>query len=224
MVPTQRQIDDALRYLKIPREKGGNFTAEVLQAFSEVHRTARPGKIWARFALEVQNGCIYIGDGSISCRSVSLAQLFRNCRACIVMAVTLGPDVDRRTRTLERSDMTRGLIFDACASVLADSLCDEAESEAGLSLAGGEFLTMRFSPGYGDVPLSFSADILKMLDAGRRIGVTLTERGMMIPVKSVTALAGISDRPERHPSGCDACGSLNCPYRRRGSECHDKKI
>jgi hypothetical protein len=224
MFPTQKQIDDALRYLKVPQEGAGDFADEVRQAFEEVSRAARPGKVWGRFALKVYGGSVYLGDGTISCHSDSLSRLFRNCHSCAVMAVTLGAGIDLQTRALARENMSRALAFDACASVLADSLCDEAEAEVQSALAPGEFLTMRFSPGYGDVPLNFSAGLLKMVDAERRIGLTLSGRGMMIPVKSVTALTGISDRPVKRPAGCEACGKTDCPYRRKGTDCHDKKV
>lgn len=41
---------------------------------------------------------------------------------------------------------------------------------------------------------------MDLLQAPKRIGLTLTEGGMLVPEKSITALVGISDRPE------EACG------------------
>ena len=51
--------------------------------------------------------------------------------------------------------------------------------------------TRRYSPGYGDLPLSVQPALLDALDAGRRLGVTLTESLLMVPMKSVTAVVGI---------------------------------
>ena len=58
----------------------------------------------------------------------------------------------------------------------------------------GKSLTMRYSPGYGDLDISANKDILQVLDAHKRIGVTVTNTGIMIPRKSVVALIGITNK------------------------------
>ena len=140
------------------------------------------------------------------------------------MAVTLGPEVDRQIPLLSRDDMSGAVLCDACASVWADSLCDGLEREIERGLEDGEFLTLRFSPGYGDVPMSATADLLRLLDAGRGIGVTLSQKGMMIPVKSVTALIGIADRPQKRRRSCEDCAMKSCAYRNIGGLCHEERI
>ena len=62
-------------------------------------------------------------------------------------------------------------------------------------LYNDRFLTDRFSPGYGDFPMESSKDLVGLLDAGRRIGLTVSQSGILIPRKSVTAVLGVSDRP-----------------------------
>ncbi len=222
MVPTARQLSDALCFMGIPREGFAEMEETVREAFDDLSRTARPRKIWLRLPLRVESGEIFLGDGSIACRSADLSRLFRNCRSCAVMAVTLGAEVDRRTRALQLESMVKGLAFDACASVLADALCDEVERDVQSHLKPDEFLTSRFSPGYGDVPLEFSAPLLRALEAEKRIGLILSARGMMIPVKSITALAGISRRREERLGGCHVCGLASCRFRREGGLCHEK--
>ncbi len=64
----------------------------------------------------------------------------------------------------------------------------------------GEYLTPAFSPGYGDWDLRAQAKVLELLQAPKRIGLTLTGSGMLVPEKSITALVGISDRQE------ESCG------------------
>ncbi len=221
MSPERKQIEEALRFMRVPPSGYDKMLSLARRGFDELENFARPRKIWARFPLEIIKGEISIGDGSVSCRSENLARLFQNCHACVAMAVTLGPEVDRQTQLLGKIDIARAVAFDACASVLADSLCDEIEREIGLHLADGEFLTVRFSPGYGDLPMEFTGELLKILDAPRRIGLMLSRRGMMIPIKSVTALVGISDRPEKMNRNCDGCTFVTCQFRRKGGLCHD---
>ena len=133
------------------------------------------------------------------------------------MAVTLGPEVDRRILLAQKQDMLDGMVLDACASVRADALCDEVEGEIFRELREGEHPTMRFSPGYGDAPLTASADLIALLDATRRIGLAMTRSYMMTPIKSVTALIGISDQNEDRTRDCSRCSAgPDCPYRKRG--------
>ena len=53
---------------------------------------------------------------------------------------------------------------------------------------------MRFSPGYGDLPIEVQKDFLPLLDAERRLGITLSESCLMAPSKSVTAIIGVASK------------------------------
>ena len=66
------------------------------------------------------------------------------------------------------------------------------------------YLTDRFSPGYGDMPLAQSGQICEVLNAGRSIGLTVSQSGILMPRKSVTAVLGISrTQVLRRPKGCE---------------------
>ena len=51
----------------------------------------------------------------------------------------------------------------------------------------------RFSPGYGDCPLSAQRSIVNALNATRLIGLTVTPTSLLMPTKSVTAVIGLFD-------------------------------
>ena len=68
---------------------------------------------------------------------------------------------------------------------------DRIEAEARASLAEGETLMPRRSPGYGEMPLSLSREIVDRLEATRRIGVAVTDSDLLVPSKSVTAICEI---------------------------------
>ena len=53
--------------------------------------------------------------------------------------------------------------------------------------------TWRFSPGYGDLPLSLQEELLSAVEAGKRIGLATTAGYMLTPMKSVTAIIGLQD-------------------------------
>ena len=79
---------------------------------------------------------------------------------------------------------------------------------------------MRFSPGYGDLPLEVSDKLLDALNAKKEIGINMTKSFMLVPVKSVTAIIGISDRKESRGRNCSLCSiSEVCKYRKGGVFC-----
>lgn len=120
------------------------------------------------------------------------------------------------------SDMARALILDSCASAAVENLCDNLETDLRAEVeAEGLFLTDRFSPGYGDLPLSFQRDFCALLNAQRQIGLTVSESSLLIPRKSVTAVLGISHWPRTtRSSGCANCNLFEtCQIRKSGATC-----
>lgn len=113
--------------------------------------------------------------------SSDLARNLKNCDSAFIVAVTLGLGVDRLLRQ-ESVKSTADLLFaDAVASALVEALCDRVQELLPADTKP------RFSPGYGDLPLSLQKTILDFLKTD---GITLTETNLMIPTKSVTFIAG----------------------------------
>ena len=80
--------------------------------------------------------------------------------------------------------------------------------------APGLYLRPRFSPGYGDLDISHQWAMFDLLEVEKRLGLSLTQTHMMLPEKSVTAIAGLSDVPGARVGGCAACAKTDCPNRR----------
>ena len=117
-------------------------------------------------------------------------------------------------------DMAKAVLLDGCGSAWVEAGCDEAEGELSERLPG-RFLTDRFSPGYGDLPLSLQPAICGALDTQRILGLYVTDSCLLNPGKSVTAIVGVSDRPQMaRVRGCRYC-SMNqtCQLRKGGKSC-----
>ena len=123
----------------------------------------------------------------MSVYSMDLAKNLSGCREAFVMAVTLGHGVERLLSKLSRLSSADFFIYDAVGSALAESVCDIAED----IIKDGTPCKARFSPGYGDLPLSVQRDVLTALNAEKLLGITLTDTNLMIPQKSITAFIGI---------------------------------
>ena len=138
----------------------------------------------------------------------------------VIMAVTLGSEMDRLISKTQLTNMSDAVIIDAIASTLAEQTADELEKEIRADFeVDGKVLGGRFSPGYGDFPLTAQKGIIELLEADKRIGLTLNKNGMLSPVKSITAIIKIYDEGEKIEKvrGCGSCNIKETCGFRKGS-------
>ena len=146
----------------------------------------------------------------------------QHCTHVILLAVTLGAQLDAMIRRAEAMDMAQAVVMDAAASVAVEQAAQQAEESLRTQLAAeGRYLTGRYSPGYGDFPLTVQREVLHLTDAGRKIGLTVTPSNIMTPRKSITAVLGVAEIPVRgHLAGCSHCVlQKTCIFRKRGKRC-----
>ena len=118
--------------------------------------------------------------------------------------------------------MYLALMLDSCASCAIENVCDNFQNELEERLFNENlYLTDRFSPGYGDMPFEQQREICEILNTSKTIGVSLNESGIMIPRKSVTAIMGIAQKPQKKRfRGCEYCSMFeNCDFRKGGITC-----
>ena len=152
----------------------------------------------------------------------SIAAHLEGAVAVGVLAVTAGMPVDAELRRLSLTDSVAEVIFDAAGSALVERAADAAEASLVAQAADrGLYVGSRFSPGYGDLPLSTQPVLLAALDAGRQLGITLSPTLLMSPSKSVTAVVGLFEEPpERECVICDECLRREfCELRSTGRRC-----
>ena len=101
---------------------------------------------------------------------------------------TVGASFDAWHRKLAVTSAADALIAQAIGTAAVEKVMDGLEEEIRGMLRFGEAIRPRWSPGYGDVPLELSREILAKLDATRRLGVSLTDSLLLVPTKSVTAV------------------------------------
>ena len=191
---------------------------EELRRWSETLKAeAEPRAVWKLFPLLPD---FSLAGACFRLEGESVRALLKDCDQVILMAATLGSSVERLIRRTQTVDMAGALILDACGSAAIENVCDNLCAELAAGFAP-RYLTDRFSPGYGDMPLTEQRELFHVLDVTRRIGVSLSDSGLMLPQKSVTALIGVSDRPQpkRH-RGCPSCSMFEtCAFRKDGKSC-----
>ena len=222
LIPERREI---LRYLgykgAAPDEE---IQREIDVCVDDLNKAVTPRFVYEKFALsreQAQPQEEQLCFAGIRVSSKDLSVNLRDCCGVYLMAVTLGPGPDMLVRRASVSRMSRAVIYQAAAAAMTEVWCDrindrirqEAEKD-------GLYTRPRFSPGYGDLPLSLQKEISRILNMPKEIGVSLTDTMLMTPSKSVTALIGISDTPGKCvPAGCAGCAaSADCAYARTETE------
>lgn len=122
-------------------------------------------------------------------RSANLASNLESCKTVILFAATVGVGIDRLIAKYGRLSPAKALMFQAIGAERIEALCDTFCKDIEVELHSGP--RPRFSPGYGDLPLSVQRDIFSVLDCSKRIGLVLNDSLLMSPSKSVTAFMGI---------------------------------
>jgi len=110
----------------------------------------------------------------------------------IFLCGTIGTEFDRWQRQLSVLSAADALFSQQIGLDAVERVMDEMENRLRKEVeAEGKKLLPRWSPGYGNRPLSLSREILERLDATRRIGVSITDSDLLVPSKSVTAICEI---------------------------------
>ena len=147
--------------------------------------------------------------------SAALRKNLNGCREVLIFAATLGMRFEKKLQFFSASEALDALIFQAIGTELLEDFCDKITETVFLkSYPDGFGVKPRFSPGYGDLSIEFQRDIFRVLKPEKIIGAYLTESLMMVPSKTVTAIAGITDKPIAAPHSCSSCSKTDCEFRK----------
>jgi len=179
------------RRLGVP---AGGAAAEMEREFDAAYERARDVlapkhsyNLWA--VASARRGVLTLENG-VALESGLLAKLAEGADAVAAMAATVGPGIDDLVEDYNaRGDAFAMMVADAVGSVAAEELISLVHAAVATEAerAGGA-VTRRVSPGYGDFDLANQPRLLG-LAGGAALGITLTENFMMVPRKSVTAVA-----------------------------------
>ena len=180
---------EAFRYMscKSPDEQMKHLFEECL---SECEGALSYKACWREFPLLFCGEEINLGFARTKSRA-----LFTNLKGCgkiVLFAATVGHEMDRLIKKQTLLSPAKSVCLQAIGSERVESLCDTLNAELKEQYKKQGFLLKpRFSPGYGDLPLSLQREIMPALDCAQLLGINLGENLMMSPSKSVTAIIGV---------------------------------
>ena len=213
-------LNEVLRYMGCPPDQAEkSLRVQVRAGTEEIRRAAVPRWAYRIFETSEEEGGVRLSCGLLLPGRDLKAHL-TGCGRVVLFCATLGAGVDALIRRAESGDMLRALILDCSAAAAVEQVCDQVEREL-QGMFPGSYFPFRYSPGYGDLPLSLQGELLALLDAPRRVGLTATSTHILLPRKSVTAFLGVADRPvEREARSCVNCPAHEtCQYRKSGGHC-----
>lgn len=214
-------MDEIRRYLGYRPDAPSDSREDLLiEAFiAAMSEVIRPRFCYQIFSVEEQD-TLFLPECNLHLPGKDIKKHLQNCKKIVLLAVTLGIEADNLIRVTEAESMNGALTLDAIATELTEQLCNHAEEEILLLVQKDNlFLTSRFSPGYGDLPITLQKPISEILDTPRKIGLTVTEHSLMLPRKSVTAIIGITETPCKQTGHNCALCAINgtCRFRKEDS-------
>lgn len=187
-----------LIYTRLGYDKNRTELSEVIRSDVErlLTKTENILEITAAFRivdiLEIKAPKVMLEDNTLLVGQ-KLSELLGNCDQALLMLATGGKRIMAHLGELQNEGrMSEAVVVDAAASEITDAALDLVMSHVKQQLRpkGRALTKMRFSPGYGDFDITQQADFYRLLKA-EAFGLALNDAYLLIPEKSVFAIAGI---------------------------------
>jgi len=157
------------------------------------------------FGLEFGGGEIYLRGTNVVLKGDFVNACLYDCEACAVLAVTIGYGADNLLRRAQVNDMVKAALLDD----LANRAVSELLVQTLVQLKTDFYKSDIFTPGCGDFSITCQNQLLDILGAYKSCGIAVTTSGALLPIKSMTGIAGLSREKKTAPRNiCGECG--NC--------------
>lgn len=188
----------------------------ITEAITEAQTIIEPRGNYLRLEnITISKDKVNLGTGQLTFVSQDIADLLANQDQVVILAVTIGPALEEKVEQLFASDqLTKATILDAVGSIAVEEAANELQEK--IAAEAKEIalpsLTMRYSPGYGDLDLDIQPQLLELVQ-GQELGVAVNDSFLLIPQKSITALIGLGQTESKVQPQCDF-DCANCDYDR----------
>ena len=162
-------------------------------------QAARPRLVWRLFPL-LEDGSLAGADYRPS--GEDIRAFLAECGSVVLLAATLGAEAESLIRRAGARRSADALILDAAGSAAVERVCDNFCADLAAALAP-RYLTERFSPGYGDMPLSDQPLLFRVLAVelsaamARRMAPWVDGYYLITPFSRTALVAHIMERIRR---------------------------
>jgi len=215
--------DEVLRYLGYKKQEIEESLDKLIdETIEESKELLLPKFVYGSYKNKLEDKGVLLEGTNLVLQGKDIKEHLKDSKEVTVMAVTVGSKIETKIKFYEKSNLTKALILDACATTAVEEICDEIEEHIKAKANLNDLsITFRYSPGYGDLPLNIQGDIIGILKADKTIGLTASTHHLLFPRKSVTAIIGsIPMGQEIKERGCSRCKNYEtCTFRREGIVC-----
>ena len=184
---------EILRYAMLPSFAPAPEELPLNECLEAAKGAARCRAVWRYYPLKAEGE--WLDLGFVKTDSQDLRNHLAGCGEILLFACTAGAEMDRRIGRAKLQSPAKGLLMHAIGAQQVEGGCDLLCRRLAEAFPDRQ-LTDRFSPGYGDLPLTMQRDVMEALDCAQTLGITLTDSLLMTPSKSVTAIIGMKVREE----------------------------
>ncbi|ABZ85046.1 conserved hypothetical protein [Heliomicrobium modesticaldum Ice1] len=217
--------EEARRYAGMAGTSGEEFQfpeERLLAACQEGLLYAEGKALWKTFPYDPERSAVGT-DPVIILEGRDIVAHLAGAESVVIMTATIGQALERAVEEhFAAGRYVQGMLLDAAGTAAVEAVADQANryiEEEGARR--GYRATWRFSPGYGDWPLTVQPALLAAVEAGK-LPVSVTEGLMLNPQKSVTAIIGLVPRTVASNKktdivcqrGCTACPKKDCLARK----------
>ena len=158
-------------------------------------------------------------EGNQRLHSTKLARTLDGCKEAVCFIGTIGSRIEKEIGALMRQRrLSDAYVLDTVGSVSVEGMIERFHRDMKtLYKAHRQMVTLRFSPGYCDWPVTDQKPLFRLLNS-RLIDVQLTDSCLMKPRKSISGIFGLCPYGDHekpipyHP--CADCRRRDCQARR----------
>lgn len=205
--------EEILHYLNIPKLKANKELLNLIESCKKeiIDNSQIKTQFWIMPIHSTVNDAI-IFNTNYKIKSRDLAKHLKNSSKIAFLACTLGHSIDKLINYYSHIDMKRSLVLDATASAAIESIV-EAENHKIANLFK-QNNTLRYSPGYGDLPLKINKKLSTLLNLPKSLGIYVNDSYLLTPQKSVIAIIG-NRKTNNQNSICKMCSLNSCTHCRK---------
>ncbi|MBW1996741.1 MAG: hypothetical protein JRJ29_02120 [Deltaproteobacteria bacterium] len=158
-------------------------------------------------------------EGKLNLKSCNLSKTLRICEETVCFAATIGDRIEKVIkRCMSKNRYSDAYILDAMGSVAIENVVEQFHQRMALHYNKlGKAVTLRFSPGYCDWPVTDQKKIFSLFDSDQ-IGIELLDSCFIVPRKSILGIFGVyasnNGISNFSYNPCSECPKLDCKTRR----------
>ena len=206
------------------RRQGKNLTRSTSRRLkrisSHILPSIKPRITYEIFPIKSTDGGLVTLTNGLQFKSRKMSRSIQGASWLVCSIATISPEIDHRINALmEQGKMADAYVADTIGSGAIEHIADGFHKGFEKKIIkSGPSVSLRFSPGYCDWPVTDQEKLFSLLD-NESVGVELGNTFLMSPRKSISAVFAVFDAfnaviKNPHHNPCRSCWKKDCIARR----------